>query len=151
MVRCIDVVNLDGTLVKLYAAHGDAAVVSPALTTAMLRFLRLQLQSKPHGDVSDGVAFATVAPTRTGTWVTFDRWFGETALLHSAFQGGVAAPYAFQPTTHGDEVLPAWYVKVLEFERLAWQSAVLDHLDDPDFAGYLAARYASAVIGAGGA
>lgn len=145
-VRFIDTINLDGSLVKLYGAQGDAVLLSPQLTVATIALLRRELRTDGHRELSDGIGFATMHPTRNWVYVSFDCWFGETSLKHAAFQAAPAAPYDFRSLSTGDEVLPSWYLGLVEFERRAWQRHIISRLEQPDFERYLSEHYAADAV-----
>ncbi|MSR47050.1 MAG: hypothetical protein EXS13_08295 [Planctomycetes bacterium] len=138
LVRFVDLLQIERTVIKLYGAQGDAATLSTHLCEATCALIAQELRLNPQAEFSNGVGFATMYPSRHQSDVTLDRWYGELSILHAGFAGQPAAPYAFHSSTKGTEVLPAWYLPLLEFERKAWQRCVLD---DADAAAYLRARF----------
>lgn len=139
-VRFVDSLEIEETVLKLYGSQVEGVALNPRATQAAQQLAARELRMNGRCDESNGVGFLLVYQDRTGVHVTLDRWQNETELLHAGFIAGGEPPFMFQSITKGEEVLPEWYLGLVEFERNAWRRCVLERLSNPDLAGYLAAR-----------
>lgn len=110
----------------------------------------LALKELPRPAVTDnryGVGFLIVHQGASGNHILVDWWVNETMLKNHVYSapGGRTEPEDFRYVTPTGVAARVWDLHVMDFERSAWVTSVLDRERGPDLDEYLLQRFSGEV------
>ncbi|MEM9464602.1 MAG: hypothetical protein AAGA90_04485 [Actinomycetota bacterium] len=133
--RPLGIWSINGWRLKAYAITLD----DEPITTAVLGAVHTLLAAEIPSTDTDDVGFAIVHHGAEQVWVLADLWSGDILSQHT-FCADLDTPTAFRPVPAGGPTACVWELAVHAHERDAFVAHVLDPLDGPDVAAYLADR-----------
>ncbi len=146
-VRFTGVGHHGGWSIKWYEITLDGEPVDPTVVQAARRLVDESLCASPAPETGrgahrtagsdNGLGFVVLHHGAESVWLLLDCWTGDI-VSQQTWSADLTSPNDFKPVPAGGPTACVWELAVHSHERIAFIAHVLDPVDGPDPAGYLA-------------
>lgn len=124
-IRFLELWQHDNWQLKVYGIAHRRQAPRPELVDAAKSVARKRLATVPDTMEHYGVGFLGVHDGRTANFVFVDWWANENELHHHVYVSPTEEPSRLTYSMPTGSVACVWDLRVMEFERHAWLTAVL--------------------------
>lgn len=143
-IRFLELWKPNGWQIKVYgisALTSDSApnLVDPGLLAHGKATAAASAFGKPPQSDAHGFGFLILHQGLLANWLLLDWWVNEIWLYHQLYRSPFERPSEFS-RVDSDLIACIWELRVVEFERAAWISAMLESREGSEPERYLGAR-----------